>query len=280
MSLSRTSMFGSTTDDIARAAAYIDKIISSLEDARTTAQKLRHLIGRPEEPSPSPRLLMGRTNPVVLKIDARGRLLEDSDTSRRRTEPFKAVFSSRTEKTSPEMEGPASVGSAGAEERPGSPIPPLMRRPLISERALGPEAGKTPVPSRSELHAAPQVGGPGWFPEIRTITNRRDALKTVRENGQMIVFLSKELKDDEEVLLEAGGNYDMAFLSASDRLKNDRTFILRFAQRNGLVLQWVGPVFQDDKEIVVAALQQNRRAYWYVSQGLQHDPDVLRAAGR
>ena len=282
----------STANYAELANEYLDRIpILSIEDARTAANALRRLMARSGPPSSPVRPLTGRIE-VIDSVNSIGELLENPDmyAPNERQETFKAIVRERIASKVRELQRLTPSGIEESQTR-------QTQRHQQAEQYQRMVANRVPPRSGSPAHTVPYeealaehfgVGrrhdaGPNQqagFPEIRIITDRRTALETVRGNGQMIMFLSNELKDDEEVLLEAGGNYDMAFLSASDRLKNDRTFILRFAQRNGLVLQWVGPVFQDDKEIVVAALQQNRRAYWYVSQGLQHDPDVLRAAGR
>ncbi len=67
-------------------------------------------------------------------------------------------------------------------------------------------------------------------------------------------FVSKELLDDKDVILKAIARQNSPFEYASDRLKNDRAFVLEALKVDPFILTYVAKPLMDDKEIVLTAL--------------------------
>ena len=123
-----------------------------------------------------------------------------------------------------------------------------------------------------------QTGGK-W--NVDSILNIWDIIKCSK--------FSKEICDSEEVMLKyasVGGS--MAFEDFSDRLKNNKQFILKvLSQKNAgeeegkarpghissvleYLSQWCG-----DKEVVLAAIRKNYYSFFYASDELRNEPDVF-----
>jgi predicted RNA-binding protein (virulence factor B family) len=58
-------------------------------------------------------------------------------------------------------------------------------------------------------------------------------------------------------------------------LRKDREIVLAAVQQNGYVLEYADESFKKDKEVVLAAVQQNGNALKYADESLQNDPDIL-----
>lgn len=59
---------------------------------------------------------------------------------------------------------------------------------------------------------------------------------------------------------------------------DDREIVLAAVQEDGRALEFVDERFKDDREIVLAAVQQNGWALEYASERLRDDDDIVRAA--
>ncbi len=89
--------------------------------------------------------------------------------------------------------------------------------------------------------------------------DKQVVMVAVEQTGFALEFATKELRDDEEVVFKALECYndlesENVFRFASDRLKNDRNFILRSLSENGFVLEFVPEHFRDDEEVVLTAI--------------------------
>lgn len=104
--------------------------------------------------------------------------------------------------------------------------------------------------------------------KARTIENR------YLQNKGIFYCLSKELQDDEDIVL-ASIKYDyMTIAYASDKYTTNREIVLE-AVKFGGALQFVNEEFQDDKEVVIEAMKNNKDCLKYASKELQKDKDVL-----
>ena len=84
---------------------------------------------------------------------------------------------------------------------------------------------------------------------------------------------SSALIDDADAVLQAfqTHNDEDCFLWASNRLQNDRAFVLGAVQQQAACLRYIGPEFRNDTEIVQAAVQQDGLLLEFASQRLRND---------
>ena len=73
---------------------------------------------------------------------------------------------------------------------------------------------------------------------------------------------------------------DMWLHYASDELKGDREVVLAAVQQDGYTLGFAPDQLKGDREVVLAAVQQNGNALYYASDELQEDEEMRRAAGQ
>ena len=111
----------------------------------------------------------------------------------------------------------------------------------------------------STQHAASPAPAPAPVPEMPEGSDahleRQEALERVREDGDIFVDLSEELRADREIVLAAVQNVGEALEHASEELRADA-------------------------EVVVAALRQNPEAIDFASETLFEDRDFLLATAR
>lgn len=86
--------------------------------------------------------------------------------------------------------------------------------------------------------------------------DKETVLIIVKLYGSLIRYASKRLQSDKEVLLEAVKHFGSGIMYASDDLKTDKELVGTALNVDGLSLQYI-PNFQDDKEMVSIAVQQN-----------------------
>lgn len=87
------------------------------------------------------------------------------------------------------------------------------------------------------------------------------ALQGVKYNGDYLRLLSDRLKDDEAVVLVAvkDGIIPNAFKHASERLQNDKIFVLRAMKENRRSFQFAGKELRSDKKLkLIAQIKDNR----------------------
>src|SRR5690606_13001947 len=109
------------------------------------------------------------------------------------------------------------------------------------------------------------------------------ALVVVGIYGPNLEHVSAALKDDEEVVERAIGNLGMAIGSASDRLKGNRTFIIKaiLCGCKGLGFDWVYPFsrasaeLRGDKSIAMLALGMGEFSLEHASAELQDDDEIV-----
>ena len=87
---------------------------------------------------------------------------------------------------------------------------------------------------------------------MKIITNKKEALKAVKQNGWALEFASDELKNDREVVLEAvkeKGSAGFALEYASEELKNDRKVVLEAIKEYGGALKYASDELKNDPEL-------------------------------
>ncbi len=107
------------------------------------------------------------------------------------------------------------------------------------------------------------------------ITDKDVALEEVKDKGEVLGWVSDELRNDKNVVLEAVKQDGTALEYASDGLKNDKDIVLEAVKQNGWALYEASYELQNNKEIVIEAVKQNGRALKYASDELQRDKEVV-----
>ena len=100
----------------------------------------------------------------------------------------------------------------------------------------------------------------------------------INNNGDALAFASEELKNNKEIVLSAA-NCDycttIALSNASKGLQEDSNFVLQIVKLDGLSLLFASSDLRENREIVIAAVQQNQNVFEYIQPTFQNDPDVL-----
>lgn len=80
--------------------------------------------------------------------------------------------------------------------------------------------------------------------------------------------------------MDSKASYAKIFLESLSKEKYEaaRSLSIDFVKRNGLDLEFVGKEFQNDKEVVLAALGNNGLALRFAASGLRKDREVVLAA--
>jgi len=68
-----------------------------------------------------------------------------------------------------------------------------------------------------------------------------------------------------------------AYIHASNQLKNDEQIALAAMREDGLLLQWAN-ILQNNRRVVLAAMDQNAQAFIYASDPLKNDEQIVLAA--
>ena len=71
-----------------------------------------------------------------------------------------------------------------------------------------------------------------------------------------------------------------SLLHASEALKNDKEFVLAAVQQSGRGLQLASEALKNDKEVVLAAVGQNGMSLQHAAAALKNDKEVVLAAVR
>lgn len=106
----------------------------------------------------------------------------------------------------------------------------------------------------------------------------------VSSDGKALQYASNELRADPEIVLQACKNYNKffsfssPFAYASESLKNDRSFVLKVMGHSGVCLVDAKPQFQDDFEVVKAAVSNQGEALRHASQTLKANESIVKIA--
>ena len=114
--------------------------------------------------------------------------------------------------------------------------------------------------------------------EIDIITDKKELLKTIKNDKYALQYASEELQNDKEVVLEAVGNYSCALYFASKTLRNDREVVLEAVKYNGFALEYASEELQNDKEVVLIAVENDGYSLRFASEELQNDREVVLTA--
>ena len=105
------------------------------------------------------------------------------------------------------------------------------------------------------------------------LVHKPQALLAVKDNGWALEFCTKQLQNDEDVVLAAVGSEGHALGFASHEMQGHRAVVRRAVNQDGTSLEFA-PAFQQDRRIVLAAVTQNGKALRHAHKSLQEDPEV------
>ena len=125
-----------------------------------------------------------------------------------------------------------------------------------------------------------------WGRRMGTMSdNSSYMLKLIETKAQAILCADQTLITNPLFISEAIINnldivkyYKEAIKYTNPSLKQNKEFILKVMEINGLALEFVDESFKNDKDIVLAAVRQNGLALKFASPELQKDEDVVLAA--
>ncbi|MBS9775890.1 MAG: DUF4116 domain-containing protein [Fusobacterium sp.] len=113
------------------------------------------------------------------------------------------------------------------------------------------------------------------------INNKEIALVRIREDGlnnnytSILEYVSKKLREDKEIIMEAVNLKGKALKYASDRLKDDKEVVLAAVKQNGSSLEYASERLKDDREIVNLAVKESGFALNYASQRIKDNLKLL-----
>ena len=96
-----------------------------------------------------------------------------------------------------------------------------------------------------------------------------------RNNGHIIKFASKNLKNNKEFILKAIEFNGDAFKNASKQLKDDKEFVLIIADYGVNIFKHVSKRLKNDKEVVLEALKYDANLLEYASKRLKDNKEVI-----
>ncbi len=102
-------------------------------------------------------------------------------------------------------------------------------------------------------------------------------LTAVSHSHDALNYVSQELKNDRDIAKKALLYHYWAIFYVSENLINDKSFFLELVNEDGKLLKCTSSTskFNADKEIVLAALNQNIEAIEFVDESLLDDSDVV-----
>ena len=102
------------------------------------------------------------------------------------------------------------------------------------------------------------------------------AIETIRLNGGFVLqYLSEELKNDRDVVMEALKKDSFALEYASEDLKKDKEIVKTAIEKRGLALWYASEELKNDRDIVLNAVKNNGIALGYASLELRKDKEII-----
>ena len=108
-------------------------------------------------------------------------------------------------------------------------------------------------------------------------SNKSKMLQSVKKDGSKLMYASRPLTEDKEIVLAAVKNNGRALYWASDELLSDKEVVLAAVKNDGSAIEFASYALQKDKEVLIASVKNNIYAL-YTYRELQHDKDIFMAA--
>jgi hypothetical protein len=105
-------------------------------------------------------------------------------------------------------------------------------------------------------------------------------LSVVRENGERILYCTSypNIIDDPEIIYAASRTYPVALDRASQRLQQDRAFVIRCIKQNTKCLMWAKHFNDTDEGVVISAVEMDGMALDWAGPSMCRNPRVVIAA--
>jgi len=147
--------------------------------------------------------------------------------------------------------------------------------------ALDVAAGTCKADKEIVLAAVTQDGDAfSYVKKTATIWNEKSfVLPLVMMQGSALQYAKTQLKDNKQVVLAAVSNRGTALLYASNDMKQDQDVVLAAVQQDGSSLQYASEELRKNSKVVLEAVRKTPRALKYALDGLDQDPDCLKATG-
>mmetsp|Transcript_400 Transcript_400/g.1374 ORF Transcript_400/g.1374 Transcript_400/m.1374 type:complete len:549 (-) Transcript_400:55-1701(-) len=100
-------------------------------------------------------------------------------------------------------------------------------------------------------------------------------LQCVAANGRILQYASRRQRNDRELVLQAVASDPSAMGFASQELRNDKGFALEALRLNGEALWHLPDDFQEDREVVLEAVRQNGTAIQAATPELRADRELV-----
>ena len=104
--------------------------------------------------------------------------------------------------------------------------------------------------------------------------------EAVKDDAFFLEFASDRLRDDEDVALlaiDSDANCTEAMQFVSDRLKNNREFVLKVVSMIGFV-EYVPEEYRNDEEIVMAAVRKDGQSICFAGEQFRDNKEIVREA--
>ena len=100
-------------------------------------------------------------------------------------------------------------------------------------------------------------------------------LLAIKHDIYMLMYISIELKNDEEIMSFAIKRNQVGLKYASVELQNNKEFVLKAIRYHGAALNYAAPQFKNDKEIVLKAVKKNAWIIHCINIELQNDKEII-----
>ena len=102
-------------------------------------------------------------------------------------------------------------------------------------------------------------------------------LQAVKNAGITLIYATRKLTEDKEIVLAAVKNNGRALYYACDELKADKEVVLAAVKNDGSAIEFASASLQKEKDVRLASVRNNIYAL-YTYRELQHDKDIFTAA--
>jgi hypothetical protein len=113
-----------------------------------------------------------------------------------------------------------------------------------------------------------------YLPLDWVLTHRDVAYEAIKQNGRSIIYLPEAFRNDREFQIEAAKTYEEV-LAISKNFEQTKYGILELAAKNGKILKWVYPEYQEDVDIVRLAVRQNSVSFQYAALKIRRDREYV-----
>lgn len=110
--------------------------------------------------------------------------------------------------------------------------------------------------------------------------NKEIMLAAINENGSAFKYASERMRSDKELLNLAleRYSYDYPLEYASLALQNDKEIILKAMNKNSENIKFASPEIRNDPEVVMKAIKSNGSNFKYISDELKNNKDFILSA--